>query len=402
MKNMFAPSSHHEDANILHATAKLLRLQNIKVTSKTLKETLFSHPHHLSLLSITETLNHWKVDTAALRISPEELDEVATPFIAYLSSGRKFITVAEVSAEYIYYFGDNKNKQQYPRKDFMQVWSGVVLLAEPTEESGEPGYKTNFLKEWVHNMKIPVLLVVLLLTAMLKSYNVRTALPDTSATYFVFLLSCKLAGVIVSFLLLLHEYDGQNAFLKQICSVGKKVNCAAVLGSRFSKIGGGLSWSEAGLIYFFGGFLLLVFSGTAALPFTCWLNTLSLPYIIFSLSYQAFKIRQWCILCLIVQFLLLSEFLSAVITYPAAPFPSLHPSLVFLFTLFGNSHKMADSNIFKLIFIAFGRENNLYFPVRVVGDKGLYFWMSLCTGTAIGVANLDQCVLSIGIADGNP
>ena len=113
MKNFFAQSSYNEDDNILHATAKLLRLLNIKVTAKTLRETLFSHPHHLSLLSITESLNHWKVDTAALKISVEELNEIPTPFIAYLSSGSKFITVTEVSAECIYYFSDNKNKQQY-------------------------------------------------------------------------------------------------------------------------------------------------------------------------------------------------------------------------------------------------------------------------------------------------
>jgi thiol-disulfide isomerase/thioredoxin len=119
--------------------------------------------------------------------------------------------------------------------------------------------------------------------------------------------------------------------------VGKKVNCSAVLSSRLSKIGGGLSWSEAGFVYFSGGFLLLTISGAAALPFIYWLNIFSLPYIIFSLGYQAFKIRQWCLLCLIVQFLLLSEFLSAVFAYPAIPFPAPEftaDSLILLFLSF--------------------------------------------------------------------
>jgi hypothetical protein len=41
------------------------------------------------------------------------------------------------------------------------------------------------------------------------------------------------------------------------------------------------------------------------------LNILALPYVLFSIYYQAVVIKQWCILCLAVQSLLLAEFLSS-------------------------------------------------------------------------------------------
>jgi uncharacterized membrane protein len=320
MKNILTHSSDNEVENILYATGKLLRLLNIKVTATTLRKTLLSHPHYLSLLSITESLQDWKVDTYALKINAEELDEITCPFIAFLASGRKFITVTEVSAQYVHYFDGKNSKQKYLRADFMQAWDGIVLLAEPSEESGELGYKAILRKELVHNLKIPALLVVFLLAALFKIYYIKQV-SETYSTYFTLLLFCKLPGIIVGGLLLLHEYDEQNSFTRQICSVGKKTNCSAVLSSRSSKIGWGVSWSEVGFVYFFGGFLFLMISGTTALPFSWWVNILTLPYIIYSIGYQAFKIRQWCILCLTVQFLLLSEFISAVTAYPSIPIP---------------------------------------------------------------------------------
>jgi len=318
MKNIFAQTPDKEAENILFATGKLLQLLNIKVTGSTLRKKLLSHPHYLSLLSITETLQQWNIETSALKIEAKDLIEVPCPFIAYLSSGRKFITITDVSTENVYYYNEKNKKLHYPHREFREIWGGVILLAEPTEESGEVEYKEKIYKEWIHNLKIPLLLLFLLCAFIVKSYVISRT-EEYNSSYFISILACKFLGVIVTSLLLLYEYDSQNSFINQICSVGKKANCAAVLSSSVSKIAGTISWSEAGFGYFLGGFLYPIIAGTEALPFLYLLNLIALPFIIFSLSYQAFKIRQWCVLCLGVIFLLLSEFFCALLTKYSMP-----------------------------------------------------------------------------------
>jgi len=114
--------------------------------------------------------------------------------------------------------------------------------------------------------------------------------------------------------LLWHEVDKNNPVLKQICSSGKKVNCDAILNSKASQVFSWLSWSEVGFFYFAGGLLALLFAGNQAssvLTILAYINILVLPYTIFSIFYQWRIAKQWCMLCLTVQIILLAEFFVA-------------------------------------------------------------------------------------------
>lgn len=71
--------------------------------------------------------------------------------------------------------------------------------------------------------------------------------------------------------------------------------------------GGVIGWSEIGLGYFVAN-TLTVTCFPSLLPYMVLINTLALPYTIWSVWYQKFKARQWCPLCLIVQGLLWTIF----------------------------------------------------------------------------------------------
>jgi hypothetical protein len=75
-----------------------------------------------------------------------------------------------------------------------------------------------------------------------------------------------------------------------------------------------ISWSEIGLFYFVGGFISLLVAGEQAasiLLILAWMNVAALPYTIFSIYYQWGVAKQWCILCLTTQVLLIAEFIAA-------------------------------------------------------------------------------------------
>ncbi|HKJ32540.1 MAG TPA: vitamin K epoxide reductase family protein, partial [Balneolales bacterium] len=120
--------------------------------------------------------------------------------------------------------------------------------------------------------------------------------------------------MILTGLLIWYEYDQQNTLLQKVCSMGNKTNCQSVLSSNAAKVIGNISWSDIGFIYFTGGYLYLLITGTSFLPVITILNLIALPYIVFSVYYQARVARQWCTFCLSVQAVLLLEFVAALVT----------------------------------------------------------------------------------------
>lgn len=125
-----------------------------------------------------------------------------------------------------------------------------------------------------------------------------------------------LAGLFVSCLLLWYEVDRANPALQKICTGAKNVNCGAILNSKQAKLFGSISWSEVGFFYFSVSYLLLLLQGYNALPLVAWLNIFALPYTVFSIYYQWRVAKQWCVLCLWVQAILVAQFATTLFLCP--------------------------------------------------------------------------------------
>ena len=61
--------------------------------------------------------------------------------------------------------------------------------------------------------------------------------------------------------------------------------------------------------YFFSGILLMVAHSLSPVLFGLldWISLASIPVVVISFYYQAFKIRKWCRFCLMIQGILLLE-----------------------------------------------------------------------------------------------
>jgi thiol-disulfide isomerase/thioredoxin/nitrate reductase NapE component len=300
--------SHYDTTT---ATLNLVKSLDIPVTASTVIETLEQHPYFPSLLSISESLTKWNVDNIALRVKPETLEELPTPFIAHKKKPG-FVLVNSVNGKVEY--TDEKGRTQIKSKEeFAKLWDNVVLLAEPTTRSGDQFYPGNRRKEIIHFLRIPFILF--LCVALIVSFA-YVVLPVH--LFSIPLLLIKFTGSIVAGLLLWFELDKANPLLKQICTVGKNTNCTAVLGSKAARLFNVLSWSEIGFFYFTGGFLFLLMNvGNAGLAFgwLSWVNLLALPYPFFSVFYQWRIAKQWCPLCLVIQGLLILEFVTSYAGY---------------------------------------------------------------------------------------
>lgn len=298
---------------IVRTTISFLQQINVKVNYRTVNEALQNHPDHDSLLAISDSLKKWKVDNLALNVDPKSLPDIPLPFITQLrNKGGDFVVVEKIADETITYQSPNSPKPIHkPVKDFLAGWKPVVLVAESSEESGETDYDKTRRKLLLKSAGVPLAFVyTLAITTLIYFFG---NLAGNFAAYAV-LLVLKLTGLLVTAFLLWYDIDKKNPFLQKICSGIPKTNCSAILNSRQSKLFNWLSWSEVGFFYFFGTFALVLLSSLNPVFFTvaAWLNVLALPYTIFSVYYQGRVAKQWCVLCLTVQALLVLEFINSI------------------------------------------------------------------------------------------
>ena len=298
--------------NTVAVLITLLQKLQVKVTNSTVNETLQQHPSYPSILSISDSLKKWSVDNIVSKLDAEQLSQLSFPCIVHLNAGGgSFVILTAVNDNNISYVDGNNQQHTQPMETFLKLWSGVVLLTDENKNSGEIAYKANRTKERVQDAFTLGLFLFPFFLCMLVIINVFTMnIPQHHFWGLSLTFILKAIGVVVSGLLLWHEVDKSNPILKQVCSAGKKVNCDAVLDSKAAKLFHWLSWSEIGFFYFAGGFLSLLFAGMQSVPILviiAYINLLALPYTLFSIFYQWRVTKQWCLLCLLVQILLVAE-----------------------------------------------------------------------------------------------
>lgn len=285
----------------------LLKSLKVNVSIATIDQTLQEHPDYPSYLSITDSLNKWNIDCVALQTNADKLAEIPTPFITNYKNGQ-FFAVNQILNDIVYILNQHGKKETISKEKFLAQWSETVVVAESNNQSGEPDYKNKQRKAILYNLAIGLIPLGILATVLIPFINGTVGLVAT--LYIV----AKLVGLTASVLLLWYDIDKGNPLLKQICSGIQKANCSAVLNTKAASLLGILTWSEVGFIYFASSLLFAAFAGiNTVLPLLNLFSLLALPYIVFSIYYQWKIAKQWCVLCLGVQSVLLVEGILTVI-----------------------------------------------------------------------------------------
>ena len=282
----------------------LLNSLKIKVTTPTALSCLHEHPEYPSMLALSDCLNGWQIDNQAYMIERAEYDpeDLLFPFVAHLKeNGGRFLLIHSINQGKVKYTDEYHTQAVIKEEEFLNKWSGMALHAEKNELSGEKEYRLNSIGYFLQSLLIPFAFI---LTLAIFGLIVST---HTFSWLYLGLCLIKFLGVIVSILLLLQRINDENPFIQNLCSLGGKNKCNALLKSKASQVTKWLSWSEVGFYYFTGSLILLLIDGTS-IGLLAYLNLLALPYTMYSITYQ-YKHKNWCFLCCTVQMLLWAEFL---------------------------------------------------------------------------------------------
>lgn len=292
---------------IIGVVTQLLTQLEVSFTATSLRDDLETHPDFPSIYAVTGVLRERNIETAAVKLSADQLLTLDTPMLIFPAGEQQEPTlISRINDGYV--------TQHYPDgrvlvstwADFKAIWSGVAVLSARTDTSGEVDYTANMKKgreQTYFYYGLAGLGLILAIGLFMSAPDVRQAL----------LLGSFLVGLVLCSMLAMSSIQA-NSVVTRLCRAGKNTDCNSVLNSPAATLFGWLKVADAGLIYFATGLTALAFlyrnnqNPAHFLTLFAFISLLGLPYTVFSVVYQYRVVRQWCPLCLGVQGILWVNF----------------------------------------------------------------------------------------------
>lgn len=280
------------DKNLLSCTLDVLK---IKYTKKNADKYFNEHPHKYNMFGLSKMLSYYGVENYGIKIinKNEEIYTLETPFIAHIDDF--FIVVEDVLNNNISYYKNNQ-KQTTPLSDFLSIWTGNALLIKKNEYSIEPDYYKNKKEELIRCSQKKLLFGEIGLISLLGVIQSKLYLNLGLSI----LLLLNLVGLYIGYMLILKQMKIKSSNADKICSLLGENNCDDILNSPAAKFIGSIGWSEIGFCYFLSNIFIILFF-PELLFYLALINVCTLPYTIWSIWYQKFRAKQWCVLCLMTQ-----------------------------------------------------------------------------------------------------
>ncbi|RAJ76631.1 putative membrane protein [Chitinophaga dinghuensis] len=331
-----------------------LELVDVKLSYTTLQQEVEDHPDYPSLLSISDVFSKYKVGNITASFAPGDMAKIPPPFITQVkgkdSEMEYFTVVKTINSEKVSAFDPERKKwREYPFQEFAEQTSGVVLLAEPEDDAGEIDFKDKRREERYHTFSMYALITLLI--AIFATVNVQAFLQVGWVALPPIMFSVlSAAGVLTGILLMWYDLDRYNPVIQQLCKGRKHVNCDAILQSNAAHIWG-VSWSTIGLSYFSGQLIFMLAQGIVSPEMqsvTGIVSLLALPYVFYSVYFQWRIAKQWCVLCLTIQAILLLQ-ASIVIWKTDMLISNFSVSALLQFTMFGAIAFLAVVRLFPML-----------------------------------------------------
>ena len=317
--------------NIPSVTYRLVRYFGIKITHDSVREFIKSDPDFPSLKSICNLFDNYGIINYALRIDEKDLIEIDRPFLAHINNkGWKMILVYSLNKGRVLFADSLAGKKIMEVKEFIKLWDGVIIITESGSKTDQTDFSMKRADEVISKELVYFALILIFITILSGLLFNRPDLNEKFRLLSISIIFTHILGLVFSILLFRNELNIKSSFTEKLCHITSNTDCEAVTNSSVSKIVGSVTWAEIGIVYFSGGLIILsVINRIEAISLIKVLSICSIPYPVFSVLYQWLKIKKWCPLCLLVQSVLIFEFLFLL----SAPFAGVNTTLFILAAL---------------------------------------------------------------------
>ncbi|CCG52198.1 Probable transmembrane protein of unknown function [Flavobacterium indicum GPTSA100-9 = DSM 17447] len=252
------------------------------------KNNYYSHPNYPSLLAITDSLNLVGIENVAANVPFNNINNLPNKFVAELVVNNKndFFIIEKVDDEF-FISNENFKRKQYSFQSLTVFWTGLILLVEenesPTTKENDSRY-SNFI----------LLAIIGLCLVLLKN----------NSFYTIVQLILSLTGLFLSLEINKSFFSGSKDIESKFCNYGNDFSCNDIIKSNTEIFKKHLSFVDLPILFFSFSFLLQVFFPNL-IEIIGLLSLLSSPVILYSIYYQKFKAKKWCVLCLSVSFVII-------------------------------------------------------------------------------------------------
>ncbi|WP_299223764.1 vitamin K epoxide reductase family protein [uncultured Aquimarina sp.] len=284
--------------SVIYLLYKLLKKNKIAIDEEEVKFQLLSHPTYPSLHSITGVLDHFAIENIAAKIptDSETLSQLNSYTLTQIrnETGEHFVIFIKKKNTINLIFS-REYKQTLSIEEFLKVWTGVILIIDPNENS-----KTNTSnKEPKYRTAVSFFLVIILLGSFL------LLKPELTA-FIHYLLS--FSGLLFSALIVSKELGIQSSTVNKFCNKEQKnIDCDAVLNSKGATLFNKLKLSDISIVYFgtlIISSLLILLNDNSSIDLIYLISISAIPFTVYSIFYQYKIIKNWCLLCISISLIL--------------------------------------------------------------------------------------------------
>ncbi len=272
----------------------LLQLLEIPHTKLFLKETLKSIPYDNSLYGMSLLLARYNIATDNVRLSDKhDLSSDEMPCIILYDG--EFVILTQVSESEVIMLSSKSQPVSVNREEFDKKWDGIALIPRLTAQSREPDYKIHRKAELKNRLiKLSFGLIIAIMTCLF-------ACQSSHALEWGWwsILATNILGCVVSTFLLQNQLDIHTTLSERICGLVKSGDCDSVTHSSGANLFGIFKLSEVGFSFFITNLVALTIY-SQAIPILAIISYLVLPFSFWSVWYQKFRAKKWCVLCLCV------------------------------------------------------------------------------------------------------
>ena len=106
---------------------KVLKSYGVSIIYQTVEREINTHPDFLSMRSISDALDTWKIKHVIMRISVEKLHALDVPVIAYLKRG-EYVLVTRVAESEVHYWNRSKTYFSWTNDHSLSLLPKLLLL----------------------------------------------------------------------------------------------------------------------------------------------------------------------------------------------------------------------------------------------------------------------------------
>ncbi|WP_029271613.1 vitamin K epoxide reductase family protein [Flavobacterium sp. KJJ] len=275
---------------MLKLVQKFLQINRYSDIKNEFKDLFLSHPNYPSLFAITDSLDLLSIENAAIRVPKEQIVDLPANFLAYFKDE---LILVERAKNYVRINTIKKGSHKIAYEKFLLDWNGVIVAIEPNNVIARENLKVEY--SWL-KYSLPLLLVI----GLSFFYNAY----DLFSLVF---LTTSLLGFIVSVFIVQEKLGFKNSIISKFCNLSSNSSCNSVINANEGRENNLFNFSDLPLIFFGSSLIAVLIQPLNSAIFIGFLSLLAIPIMVSSIWIQKFEIQKWCVMCLVVSFLIFTQ-----------------------------------------------------------------------------------------------